>query len=683
MTTQARRARTRASCPSTAATAAAPATPSIPSGYRTALPLGGGLGARQLPRHPRALHPPADRGEEARRQEASRRRRSIFPRYHQLDCVRKLRGRRARATAPGTQLPDPALGRVSGKSNSIAWLAHRLAEPARRRRREGLRLGRRHHRPPRARPAAPGHDLPVRAQAGRRRRRSTRTRSSSPRRSTRGHADHHHDAPEVPLRHREDRRAAEARATPSSSTRRTARRRGESAREAEGRARGAHVARARPQRRTPTTSRGLRGRDPQGDGRRAARSRTCRFFAFTATPKYKTLEVFGRPGRRRQARSRSTSTRMRQAIEEGFILDVLANYTTYKTYYRPGEGGRGRPQGRRSSRPPSALARFMSLHPHNIAQKTEVMVEHFRAHRSATRSAARRRRWSSPARACTPSATSRRSTSTSPRRATRTSAPGRLLRRRCRIPTCAASSYTEVGMNDGITEKELPEQVRRATSTRCCSSPRSTRPASTSRCCTRCTSTSGSSGVQAVQTLSRLNRIAPGQGGHLRPRLRERRRGDPASRSSPTTSRRPSPRRADPQQLYELQHQLDAMQVFWATEVEAFCKVFFTPKEKQTVADHAEMYRQLDPAVDRFKALERGRAGGVPERARRLRATSTRFLSQVMPFHGPGPGEALHLRPLPRAEAADGREEGAARTSTARSRSSTTGSTRSARGRSR
>ena len=65
---------------------------------------------------------------------------------------------------------------------------HRVAgpsarQPARRRRPEGLRLGRGHHRPPRPRPAAPGHHLPVRAQAGRRRRRSTRTRPSSPRRS--------------------------------------------------------------------------------------------------------------------------------------------------------------------------------------------------------------------------------------------------------------------------------------------------------------------------------------------------------------------------------------------------------------------------------------------------------------------------------------------------------------------
>jgi type I site-specific restriction-modification system R (restriction) subunit len=64
------------------------------------------------------------------------------------------------------------------------------------------------------------------------------------------------------------------------------------------------------------------------------------------------------------------------ATEEGFILDVLQNYTTYKTYYRLVKAVEDDPQvdKRQATR---TLARFMSLHPHNIAQKTQVMVEHF------------------------------------------------------------------------------------------------------------------------------------------------------------------------------------------------------------------------------------------------------------------------------------------------------------------
>ncbi len=100
------------------------------------------------------------------------------------------------------------------------------------------------------------------------------------------------------------------------------------------------------------------------------------FFAFTATPKGKTLELFGRPGASGTPEAFHLYS-MRQAIEEGFILDVLTNYTTYATYYRLLKAAEDDPElpKKKAAR---ALAKFMSLHPHNIEQKTEVMVEHFR-----------------------------------------------------------------------------------------------------------------------------------------------------------------------------------------------------------------------------------------------------------------------------------------------------------------
>ena len=131
------------------------------------------------------------------------------------------------------------------------------------------------------------------------------------------------------------------------------------------------------------------------------------FFAFTATPKHKTLELFGE---RIPDPEASEGTRldpfhlysMRQAIEEGFILDVLANYLTYNTYFRLANGlgneGPRSPQGQGRA----ALARFVSLHPSAFGQKAEIIVEHFR-YPPATRSAARPRPWSSPAPGCTPS----------------------------------------------------------------------------------------------------------------------------------------------------------------------------------------------------------------------------------------------------------------------------------------
>ena len=73
---------------------------------------------------------------------------------------------------------------------------------------------------------------------------------------------------------------------------------------------------------------------------------------------------------------------MRQAIEEGFILDVLANYTTYKTYFRIEKAITDDPEYD-EARARRAIARFVTLHPHNLAQKAEIIVEHFRAHTAA------------------------------------------------------------------------------------------------------------------------------------------------------------------------------------------------------------------------------------------------------------------------------------------------------------
>jgi type I restriction enzyme, R subunit len=94
------------------------------------------------------------------------------------------------------------------------------------------------------------------------------------------------------------------------------------------------------------------------------------FFAFTATPKHKTLAVFGRNG---EPSHRYT---MRQAIEEEFILDVLRFYTTYAAYFKLIKAREDDPNVERK-KAARALAQFLKLHPHNISQKTEVMVEHF------------------------------------------------------------------------------------------------------------------------------------------------------------------------------------------------------------------------------------------------------------------------------------------------------------------
>ena len=109
------------------------------------------------------------------------------------------------------------------------------------------------------------------------------------------------------------------------------------------------------------------------------------YVAFTATPKAKTLELFGRrPDPSRPAGPDNLPApfhvySMRQAIEEGFILDVLRNYTPYRMAFRLATGAQewDETQVERSAAM-KGLMRWVRLHPYNIAQKVQLVVEHFR-----------------------------------------------------------------------------------------------------------------------------------------------------------------------------------------------------------------------------------------------------------------------------------------------------------------
>lgn len=102
------------------------------------------------------------------------------------------------------------------------------------------------------------------------------------------------------------------------------------------------------------------------------------YVAFTATPKQKTLELFGRPGPDGLPEPFHVYS-MRQAIEEGFILDVLKNYTTYKLAFKLAHDGQeyDEKQVERSAAM-KGIMQWVRLHPYNIAQKVRIVVEHYR-----------------------------------------------------------------------------------------------------------------------------------------------------------------------------------------------------------------------------------------------------------------------------------------------------------------
>lgn len=117
-----------------------------------------------------------------------------------------------------------------------------------------------------------------------------------------------------------------------------------------------------------------------------ANNKNLSYYAFTATPKAKTLEMFGvlpDPTRAPSIDNKPEAFHlytMRQAIEEGFILDVLRGYTTYKRFYKLEHSNPNQDEEVESKRAKTKIAKWLNIHPHNIAQKVEIIIEHFRTH---------------------------------------------------------------------------------------------------------------------------------------------------------------------------------------------------------------------------------------------------------------------------------------------------------------
>ena len=355
------------------------------------------------------------------------------------------------------------------------------------------------------------------------------------------------------------------------------------------------------------------------------------FFAFTATPKYKTLEVFGCPGQDGKPRPFHLYS-MRQAIEEGFILDVLKNYTTYKTYYRLVKAIADDPQVSKS-KASKALARFMSLHPHNIAQKTEVMLEHFRTftrHKIGGRAKAM-------------------VVTSSRLHAVRYKQEfDRQIKEKgytgiktlvafsgtVEDPDAPGVSYTEPDMNRDssgrpIREKELPEKFATEEYQLLLVAEKYQTGFDQPLLHTMYVD-KRLDGIQAVQTLSRLNRTCPGKEDTFVLDFVNDADGI-QNAFKPYYEQTIIGEQADTHQLYELQGKLEAMHVFYRDDVENFCKVFFKPKAAQSPSDHAMMNSFLDPAVGRFRQLDeqaQDEFRGLLNTFRNLYG----FLSQVIPF---------------------------------------------------
>ncbi len=348
------------------------------------------------------------------------------------------------------------------------------------------------------------------------------------------------------------------------------------------------------------------------------------FFAFTATPKHKTLAVFGRDG---QPAHRYT---MRQAIEEEFILDVLKYYTTYATYFGLLKACEDDPNVERK-KAAQALARFMKLHPHNIAQKTEVMVEHFQA--------VTRHKIGGRAKAMVVTGSRLEAVRYKQRFDRYIQEKGYAIKSLVafsgtvvddKLP--AVVSYTEVAMNHGISEKELPEKFASQEYHVLLVAEKYQTGFDQPLLHTMFVD-KRLAGIQAVQTLSRLNRIHPlKEDTFVLDFVNDREEIREAFKVYYEGAEMGE--QVDPARMYAIKGELDASGIYLDEEVERFSAVYFKPKQRQSALDHQAMNAALDPAVSRFTVRQKDNEDEAEVWRGKVRALLSLygFLSQVIPY---------------------------------------------------
>jgi type I restriction enzyme, R subunit len=340
------------------------------------------------------------------------------------------------------------------------------------------------------------------------------------------------------------------------------------------------------------------------------------FFAFTATPKGRTLELFGRQGPTSGRHEPFHLYSMRQAIEEGFIHDVLASYTTYEAFWHIEKTIRDDP-ALESAKARRAIARFVTLHEHNLAQRAEIVVEHFRRH------IAHKVRGRAKAMVVTSSRA----------HAVRFY---RALRRYVDehgydLGVLVAFSGSVKDEGADVTEARLNRFPESETASRFDGDDHRIlvvaekfqtgfdQPKLYAMYVDK-----PLTGLAAVQTLSRLNRIHPDKDGtFVLDFINDA--GEIAAAFEPYYGETVAPP-SDPNLLYDTHHALDEFGVLRAEEAEAFARLLLVDG-----ADHSRLHGVLNQAIDRFQELDEAEQERFRDALTRFVRTYS-FLSLIVTF---------------------------------------------------
>jgi type I restriction enzyme R subunit len=365
------------------------------------------------------------------------------------------------------------------------------------------------------------------------------------------------------------------------------------------------------------------------------------FFAFTATPKAKTLMRFGRRPRPAEPPSETNLPQafhvytMQQAIEERYILDVLQNYTPYRLAFRLAHNGKDYDQAEvDQAAAMKGLMRWVRLHPYNISQKVQIIVEHFRENVQPL--------LDGHAKAMVVTA--------SRKEAVRYKlAIDRYIREQgyANLATLVAFSdevsdpdsgpapFSEHSMNPGLKGRDIREAFKTDEYQVLLVANKYQTGFDQPLLCAMYID-KRLDGITAVQTLSRLNRTAPGKSATYVLDFVN----DPAdilAAFKPYYKRAELANVTDPNLIHALQNKIDDARIYTDSEIDAFVLVYLDPKGKQ-----AAMQAALAPAVERFRVRWRAAQDAQDKRAldelelfRKDLASFVRlydFLSQIIDY---------------------------------------------------
>ncbi len=332
------------------------------------------------------------------------------------------------------------------------------------------------------------------------------------------------------------------------------------------------------------------------------------FYAFTATPKAKTIELFGRSDADGVKHPFHSYT-MRQAIEEGFILDVLQNYISYQVAYKLAHQGKDFDKDEvDKSKGLKALNRWVRLHPTNISQKVALIVEHFKEH------VVWRLNGQAKAMVVTGSrdevvsykiAIDKYIKDNKYRLGTLIAFSSEIIKGAQEIRSLSKNyelkddkpvSFTERNMNPGLRGQDIREAFDTSEYHLLLVANKYQTGFDQPKLVAMYLDKK-LGGVSTVQTLSRLNRTYPGKDWTVVVDFIN----DPDQilvdfqQYYKTAS---LPKSTDPNLIYALQNKLDAGGIYLDAEVEEFSQFYWQPKKGQT---HFQLQQHLQPPAQRFK----------------------------------------------------------------------------------